>query len=395
MGGLALGHALAKANRPCILFERDAATHSRAQGYRLHLDDEGIAALKDCLTPETFELFLRLSEPLGQGFGFFDHQLRQLAYFRAPSRSARVIARSTFRELLLHTLQAPIEFGCAARGFRVEGDGVELGFGDGSARRGGFLVGAEGSVSAIARQLVPAQPLSDTGVVIIIGKVPTTGRVLQCMPRGRFERLGIVLGPDDVNLFLSQHLPGHGETGGLDDVPQVRAWLDEVPGYSVWALLLGAERFASEENPVTLPGEVLKARALHALQGWHPDMHHLISVAEPRHVTCTRIRSADHFGTWNTSTRVTVVGDAIHTMTPLQGQGASAALRDVAALAALLRNGPPSREALQRFERAMVERTRPAVRASRRTLNWSMRGAVSKKLFKAGLSLLDALGSPE
>jgi 2-polyprenyl-6-methoxyphenol hydroxylase-like FAD-dependent oxidoreductase len=259
MGGLALGHALAKANHPILLFERDAATHSRAQGYRLHLDDAGVAALKECLTPESFELFLRLSEPLGQGFGFFDHRLRQLAYFRAPAKSARAIVRSTFRELLLHTLQARVEFGCAARGFRVDGDGVEVDFEDGSTRRGGLLIGADGSASAIARQLVPAQPLSDTGVVVIIGKVPTTGRVLQCMPRGRFERLGIVLGPDNVNLFLSQHLPRHGETGALNDVPQVRAWLAEAPGYSVWALLLGAERFASEENPVT-KARVMSAR---------------------------------------------------------------------------------------------------------------------------------------
>ncbi len=41
----------------------------------------------------------------------------------------------------------------------------------------------------------------------------------------------------------------------------------------------------------------------------------------------------------------------------------------------------------------MVKRTLPAVRASRRTLSWSMRGAVTKKLFKAGLVLLDAFGS--
>ncbi|WP_203407886.1 FAD-dependent oxidoreductase [Archangium violaceum] len=364
MGGLALGHALAKANHPVILFEKDAATHSRAQGYRLHLDDEGVAALKECLTPETFELFLRLSEPLGQGFGFFDHRLRQLAYFRAPSKSARVIARSTFRKILLHTLRASVEFGRAARGFRLEGGSVEVDFEDGSAQRGGLLVGADGSASAIARQLVPAQPLSDTGVVIIIGKVPTTERVLQSMPRGRFERLGLVLGPDDVNLFLSQHLPGHGETGALDDVPHVRAWLDELPGYSVWALLLKTNRFTSEENPMTLPGEALKARALQSLHGWHPDMHHLISVSAPSHVTCKRIRSADHIGTWRTSSRVTVLGDA-------------------AALAALLRK--------QRFERAMVRRTRPVVRASRRTLNGSMRGAVTKKLFKTGLVALDAI----
>lgn len=49
LGGLTLAHALRAHSIPYRLFERDAATDDRAQGYRISVDDGGASALKSAL----------------------------------------------------------------------------------------------------------------------------------------------------------------------------------------------------------------------------------------------------------------------------------------------------------------------------------------------------------
>jgi 2-polyprenyl-6-methoxyphenol hydroxylase-like FAD-dependent oxidoreductase len=396
IGGLTLAHGLTTAGQRLRIFERDPGPHARDQGYRLHLHGEAVAALRRCLRPEAFDAFWQLSEPLGHGFAFFDHRLRQLAYFssRSPSDDARlparVIARSTLRQLLLDLLLAEVEFDRAAKNYAVQDGRVELHFEHGAPVVGSFLVGAEGSHSAIASQLIPEQPSADTGALAVIGKVPTSTEVLRWMPQGRFERLCIVLGPQDVNVFLSQHLPGQADAQTVAGAPQLAGLLDPLPGFSVWAFMIRADELAPGEDPARLTGAMLKARVQRTIEGWHPNLRQLVAAADPDDVSCTRMRSADRLATWNTAPEVTLLGDALHTMTPLQGQGASAAMLDALALFELLKDGPPTRARLARYEAAVVARVRPAVRSSRRTLAWAMTGHAPKAVFKWGLRLADA-----
>jgi len=66
LGGLALAQGLKKAQIPFHVFERDASSAFRAQGYRIRIID-GAAALKRNLTPELWDLFVYTCALFKQG----------------------------------------------------------------------------------------------------------------------------------------------------------------------------------------------------------------------------------------------------------------------------------------------------------------------------------------
>src|SRR5579859_7003251 len=57
LGGLCLAQALRRHEIDVAVFERDASPWDRPQGYRLHIDADGVDALYHALTPELYQLF--------------------------------------------------------------------------------------------------------------------------------------------------------------------------------------------------------------------------------------------------------------------------------------------------------------------------------------------------
>jgi len=78
-------------------------------------------------------------------------------------------------------------------------------------------------------------------------------------------------------------------------------------------------------------------------------------------------KSAEPIAPWNTGA-VTLLGDALHNMTPFRGMGANMALRDAAALREALVSIAEGRveraTALAAYEREMIEQGFAAVNAS-------------------------------
>jgi 2-polyprenyl-6-methoxyphenol hydroxylase-like FAD-dependent oxidoreductase len=67
------------------------------------------------------------------------------------------------------------------------------------------------------------------------------------------------------------------------------------------------------------------------IRTWHPDLRALHALADAEETFAVRIRTSPPVPGWPPS-RVTVLGDAIHAMSPARGSGANTALQDAALL---------------------------------------------------------------
>jgi 2-polyprenyl-6-methoxyphenol hydroxylase-like FAD-dependent oxidoreductase len=120
----------------------------------------------------------------------------------------------------------------------------------------------------------------------------------------------------------------------------------------------------------------MKGPELHHLVGelthsWHPDLRTLIALADPLSFFPITIRTSVPLPQWQT-TNITLIGDAIHTMTPGRGVGANTALRDARLLCHNLtaaRDGKlPLLTAIRDYETQMIGYGFDAVKKSRKQM---------------------------
>jgi 2-polyprenyl-6-methoxyphenol hydroxylase-like FAD-dependent oxidoreductase len=106
---------------------------------------------------------------------------------------------------------------------------------------------------------------------------------------------------------------------------------------------------------------------LEAVQEWHPAVRRLIAEADIPAIFPITITSARPVEPWH-SPNVTLLGDAIHTMSPGRGEGANTALRDASllrhALVDVVTNGIPLVQAKARYDTEMLRYGFEAVDAS-------------------------------
>jgi 2-polyprenyl-6-methoxyphenol hydroxylase-like FAD-dependent oxidoreductase len=369
LASLLLARSLHRANIPFLVFERDASIIFRAQGYRLRLSPQGLDAIEQVLGPAGFQKFYdACGKTGGAGFAAIDPLTGETLGVDAPSvkseplasRDGKVVgvSRGDMRKLFMDGLEDNVRWNHHVTAYEKTENGVRLIFADGSKSvEGSMLVGGEGVKSAVAGQLANgAIKVYDLGSRGIHGQAPTSA--FKALGEGVFRLVDNTTQPNGGQVFLITNV-----RSGDKDRPDVNFG---------WTMLgsPGVIKAPNDNYTVTGPPAARIAKAL--TSHWHERVKPLFdnmveSEAAFWKITCS---SPDGVPEWPNDPRVTLVGDAVHAMTPAGGNGANTALRDSALLGRLIveawerGNGDQWTDVTEAYEKEMRVYATEAVKAS-------------------------------
>ena len=369
LGGLTLAQSLRGHGIDVELFERDASPWDRPQGYRLHLDGDAINAAREVLPPElraVFEATTDYTEPFTTILNTDLSVIKRLPTqddlgdvwpsHDGPPLHANV-DRATLRQILLAGLEGALHFGRTLERYESTADGVTAYFSDGSTAYGDVLVGADGIRSAIRRQRAPQCETADAGITAIYGRLPMAAaesrvpaETLQDIftiasdQRKVFLGLGSVRFPTSPAQAVERFAPG-------------TAMRDQ--GSYVVCIVGGRHEFFPDAGGAmrACSPEELRGIAAGMLSDWPGGADDLVLSGDPASFFLVEM-STSVPAALDPPVNVTLLGDAIHAMTPTLGRGANVAMRDGAMLGRELMKvadgKAPLGEALAAYERDMT-----------------------------------------
>jgi 2-polyprenyl-6-methoxyphenol hydroxylase-like FAD-dependent oxidoreductase len=376
LSGLCLAQSLVSAGFDVHVYERDPSADARRQGYRITVDSHGMDALRQCLPPRLFELFIATAgEPKGC-FRYLTHELREVFTLRFPDeandaepRRGRQADRLTLRTILLSGLESRVHFGNAAARVHAEPDGATLIFEDGSSVRAAIVVGADGVNSRLREQLLPECASIDLGSIAICGRTPLVQDGRSLVPR-TLEHTGVLAAgaPGRAFFFTTMH---------FHEPPRqafARLAPDQFPpfgdDYVMWAIVRRTAEWPSDA--VSASGAVLLQLASDAAREFHPVLRRFVANADVDATLAVPIRAATRPSQWAPS-RATLMGDAVHAMPPFGAHGGNTALRDAALLSAKLceaaLRGEPLVGALDAYQKEMLDYAFAAVDSATSSMN--------------------------
>lgn len=373
-GGLCLAQGLRQAGIDVALYERDATAVFRKQGYRLHIDERGAGPLRACLPAHLFELFTATASVRSHQVTVLNKQLKTLKVIGSPKLEATTqtsfsagVDRLTVRDILLTSLEDVVFFGKEFTHYEQLSDGsVQACFADGTTACGDVLVGADGVNSRVRQQFLPDATPVDTGSRCIYGKVLLTDATRPFIP-------------DPLNHGFTQVVSSHASLAlGLIEfsrspieiaaqlAPEVQ--LHTSGSYLMWSLNTRGTPFASSDDELfRMDGAALLQKVLQHIKSWHPNLQALIAASDPAEVFPIAVRVATPCEPWQ-SNSITLLGDAIHAMSPAGGSGANMALHDAhllcEALVSVAQSEQPLTQAIHAYEAHMLKAGFEAVRFS-------------------------------
>jgi 2-polyprenyl-6-methoxyphenol hydroxylase-like FAD-dependent oxidoreductase len=163
--------------------------------------------------------------------------------------------------------------------------------------------------------------------------------------------------------------------------------------YVMWGLSAHVDCFglAGATDDITLGDP--RAVVIAQMADWSPCLRYLVERSDGPSLTSFAVKSSVPIPPWTTS-RVTLLGDALHNMTPFRGIGANTALRDAVLLRDALVSGARGERdllaLLSAYEGEMINYGFAAVRASlAQTKRLHARSPVSRLATKAFFRLAD------
>ncbi|MGK5632217.1 FAD-dependent oxidoreductase, partial [Streptomyces sp. URMC 123] len=393
IGGLCLAQGLRKAGVDVSVYERDRTRTDRLQGYRMDISPVGSSALHRCLPPRLFDAFVATTATSSKGFTFLTERLEALLHVPAtdiaggsddPTSAHHSVSRMTLRQVLLAGLEGVVRFDKRFTRYEDRPDGkVVAHFEDGTTAVGDVLVGADGGRSRVRGQYLPNAVREYTGIVAIAGKLPLTEETRPLLPAPLWSGPALVGGVrgghamflacqefDRERIAATAAATVDGRTiGGADEAADAHpgALFDNTADYLMWSFSTLESRYRTDTAVTELDTAALQRLVLDMTEDWHPDLRRLVAASDPSTITPLPLHTSAPVAPW-TPSRVTLLGDAIHSMTPFPGVGANTALRDADELCRRLvaahRGEQPLLAAIGAYESAMRDYAWRAVKTS-------------------------------
>ncbi|MFG1649757.1 FAD-dependent oxidoreductase [Micromonospora sp. NPDC049275] len=370
-GGLCLAHGLRRAGISVTVYERHQHSTEGLLGYRVGIGPTGSRALRECLSPKLFATFLATCARPPSYFNVVTQRLRQTASFELrptadPVHTEHSVARMVLRQVLLTDLGDVVRFDKTFVRYEQHDDGtVTAYFADGTSATGDLLVAADGTHSAVRRQYLPHAVTRDAGTINIATRIPLTAQTRDLVPERVRKGISLIFGAGGTMgvLHVMEFKWAADRTikpgVSADDAALLRGWpglsTDTSADYINLIIWSTARRFPADV--LQRRGEDLIRVALDLTPNWHPHLRELLRMSDPGSALPIKVSTSEPTPPWKSST-VTLLGDAIHTMTPGRGVGANTALRDARLLCAHLTRAAAGDttlvQAVADYEAAMV-----------------------------------------
>ena len=362
LAGLALAHGLSKHGFDNFhVFERDAEPNTRGQGYRIKVFPNAVPDLEYLLSEDRFRDFERTSAETVMG----ETTLNSINGLPTASRQLNgpkpyTVDRGVLRLVLLRGMEKKIHWGKTFQsyGIRESDNTVVAHFEDGSSFEGSLLVGADGNRSPVRKQFLPQHVTVDAQGLCVYGRTYFSPQLLQQLsPRlQRWFTIVRDVAPAIQEIIFDSSMP---VTMFIEKIhfPHRADYPDILPqeDYLYWAMLIPSKLMGpTEEHVKEALAKSARQLGLRITSEWDPSIRCLVEHQDDAHAASLRVISAaPDLINWTPSPYVTLVGDAIHVMSPGAGAGAVTALKDAAVLTKCLTEKGISAESIGSYETEM------------------------------------------
>ncbi|WP_436531670.1 FAD-dependent oxidoreductase [Actinoplanes sp. HUAS TT8] len=385
LGGLTLLHGLRRAGLDAQVYERSPRHGGQPASYGIHLDADGLRALHDSLPARNWKqidadgmpapLIIRFHDPRRGVLATVDRRFPEHA--TDPVTKRRAISRGKLREALLVDADT-VHWAKTFERYEITGTGVRAHFTDGTHADGDLLVGADGSNSRVRGQRLPDLRRLDLGILNVAGRVPLTPALAAVLPAELTDGgINNVVPAGSGWMFLSTWTTGDPDNADLSQ---------GADRYLVWAW--AAARTSYPAGVDDYDGSRLKQLVTDRVHDWDDALRAVVGATDPAAVTAVPLRTMPPLPDWEPGP-VTLLGDAVHNMTPMAGIGANTALRDADQLRQALTGGGDPVRAVGAYETVMREYANRALKLSTRnatnaTLASPAGRAIFRTLLRAG-----------